>query len=321
MLELASQKAIIAKQTNDLEKQARIIAKQKHEIEKLNAEKNQWKMIKRLLPDSSPSSQYSPPPTRHRLDYAIVLSSPDVTKLSPPDATTSTPLQESFVKLASELQHEVTSKQRETSQPNANVDASSSTSSANEMTASLSYNNKAYVNAETTGNAGEFLGAVLEEMSSQGMLLLSNDKLITKSMPMRYSRNKQLLRNCIELAAFAGDPGDISLLVNATRNYADKVKIKTTAVKNATAAHNKMLEFENSSAEVNKSEKRPKQPLILALGTRIKEYKKRCWTAQGQNGKACDAKIIDLEELRSLEIAANPGTPDGNRSIRDYTIK
>eukprot|EP00956_Cyclotella_meneghiniana_P008395 scaffold11292_cov67-Cyclotella_meneghiniana.AAC.2 len=74
-----------------------------------------------------------------------------------------------------------------------------------------------------------------------------------------------------------------------------------------------MLEF--------KSEKRPKQPSITALGTRIKEYKKRCWTAQGKNGKACDAKIIELEELRSLEIAGNSGTPDWNRSIRDYTIK
>ena len=275
-----------------------------------------------MLPDSSPSSQYSPPPKRHRLDDAIALSSPDVTKSSAPDVNTSTPLQESSVKLASELQHEVTSMERETSQPNANADASSSTSSANKMTASLSYNNRAYVNAETNGNAGEFLGAVLVEMSSQGMLSLSDDnKLITKSIPMRYNRNKQLLRNCIELAAFAGDPGDISLLINAARNDADKVNIKTTAVRIATAAHNKMLEFENSSAEVNKLEKRPKQPLITALGTRIKEYKKRCWTAQGKNGKACNAKIIDLEELRSLEIAGNSGTPDWNRSIRDFTIK
>eukprot|EP00956_Cyclotella_meneghiniana_P021124 scaffold38020_cov52-Cyclotella_meneghiniana.AAC.1 len=280
-------------------------------------------MIKRMLPDSSPSSQHSPPPKRHRLDDAIALSSPDATKSSAPDVTTSTPLQESSVKLASELQHEkVNSKERETSQPNANADASSSTSSANEMTASLSYNNRAYVNAETNGNAGEFLGAVLVEMSSQGMLSLSDDnKLITKGIPMRYSRNKQLLRNCIELAAFAGDPGDISLLINAAKNDADKVNIKTTAERIATAAHNKMLEFENSSAEVNKLEKRPKQPLITALGTRIKVYKKRCWTAQGKNGKACDAKIIELEELRSLEIAGNSGTPDWNRSIRDYTIK
>eukprot|EP00956_Cyclotella_meneghiniana_P008394 scaffold11292_cov67-Cyclotella_meneghiniana.AAC.1 len=93
--------------------------------------------------------------------------SPIRPKLSAPDVTMSTPLQESSVKLASELQHEVISTSQPNANTNANADASSSTSSANEMTASLSYNNRAYVNAETNGNAGEFLGAVLVEMSSQ----------------------------------------------------------------------------------------------------------------------------------------------------------
>ena len=115
-----------------------------------------------MLPDNSPSSQYSPPTKRHRLDNAVTLSSPDATKSTYPD-TTESPLQESSVKLASELQQEVTSMEQNISQANENT--SSSTSSANDMTAALSYNNAAYLNAETTGNAGELLSAVLSEMS------------------------------------------------------------------------------------------------------------------------------------------------------------
>jgi hypothetical protein len=67
--------------------------------------------------------------------------------------------------------------------------------------ASLSYNNKVFVNADTKGNAGEMFGVVLQEMAVSGMLSISNNNLVGNSVPMHFGRNQQLLLNCIELAA------------------------------------------------------------------------------------------------------------------------
>ena len=46
---------------------------------------------------------------------------------------------------------------------------------------------------------------VLQEIAISGMLSISNNKLVGNSVPMRFSRNQQLLLNCIELAALAAD--------------------------------------------------------------------------------------------------------------------
>ena len=77
------------------------------------------------------------------------------------------------------------------------------------------------MNAETKGNAGEMFGKVLQEMAVSGMLSISYNKLVGNSVPMRFSRNQQLLLNCIELAALAADKKDLELLASC-KNSGDK---------------------------------------------------------------------------------------------------
>ena len=104
------------------------------------------------------------------------------------------------------------------------------------------------------------------------MLSISNNMRVVNSVPMRFSRNQQLLlTNCIELAALAADKKDLELLASC-KNSGDKKLIKDTALRVEKATHNKMLEFEGSSEEMNNRASRSKKPLVTGLGTRIKTY-------------------------------------------------
>ncbi len=101
------------------------------------------------------------------------------------------------------------------------------------------------------------------------MLSISNNMRVVNSVPMRFSRNQQLLLNCIEHAALAADKKDLALLASS-KNSGDKKLIKDTALRVEKATHNKMLEFEGSSEEMNNRASRSKKPLVTGLGTRIK---------------------------------------------------
>jgi hypothetical protein len=151
-------------------------------------------------------------------------------------------------------------------------------------------------------------------MSLANMLSFSSNKFQAKSVPMRYSRNQQLLKNCLELAAMAADPNDLSLLVSS----GDKMAVKTASDRIERSTHSKMLLFEDSSEEANRGKKgKAKLPTVIALGSRIKEYKQRCHKATGAIGKACDAKILEYDILKAKEKEKDGGTPPGNKSIRD----
>jgi hypothetical protein len=62
---------------------------------------------------------------------------------------------------------------------------------------------------------------------------------------MRYTRNQQLLKNCLELAAMAADPNDLSMLVSSS----DRTDIKSASDWIERSTHNKMLEFEDLSED------------------------------------------------------------------------
>lgn len=210
-----------------------------------------------------------------------------------------------------------------TSTVTANVGYSSAVTTAlapimSTVDSSLMYNNDAYQNAEMSGNRGEKLRDVLAEMSSSKMLAYSSTSTSTKfhatAVPMRYNKNQQLLKNCLELAAMAADPNDLSMLVSSS----DKMDIKSASDRIERSTHNKMLEFEDSSEEANRAKKgKAKQPTVVALGSRIKEYKQRCHKATGSVGHARDTKILEYNTLKQKEIERDGGTPPGNRSIRD----
>ena len=189
---------------------------------------------------------------------------------------------------------------------------------ARSRTVALTYNNAAYGNAEgEQGNMKEFLRDVLTEMSLHGMIdrsaLNSNSKYLT-----RWQRNKTLLFRCLELVAFAGDESDIEILENGMTET--RTTVKDAAYRLETAAHAKLLEFEDSSIEINDRSKRPKKTFTTGMGKRVKEYKKRVWAARGNVGKfdAAAVSIIEYEALKQMEQQQQPGTPAGHRNVRSY---
>jgi len=154
---------------------------------------------------------------------------------------------------------------------------------ARSRTVALTYTNAAYGIAEgEQGNMKEFLRDVLIEMSLHGLIdrsaLNSNSKYLT-----RWQRNKTLLLRCLELVAFAGDESDIEILENGMTET--RKTVKDAAYRLETAAHAKLLEFVDSSIDINDRSMRPKKTFTTRMGKRVKEYKKRVWAARGQCGQ------------------------------------
>ena len=80
-----------------------------------------------------------------------------------------------------------------------------------------------------------------------------------------------------------------------------------------------MLEFEDSSIDINDKSKRPKKKFTTGMGKRVKEYKKRVWAARGNVGKFDAAvSIIEYEALKQMKQQQQPGKPVGHRNVRSY---
>jgi hypothetical protein len=217
MLELASSKAIIADQSKQLAANQTVILRQAEEIAALKAErdalkrdgKKMAKLVRNWLPpDSATSSPASPPAAKRQCTYPVPVQYPVPAKLD------------------TQLIEE-SSAPSVPPPPFANVDSASadvfdedatvalSSNFGTSSTVSLTYNNDAYVNAEITGNSAERFANVLEEMSKSRMISFSdNDTFSAKTLPMRFTTNKQLLKNCFELASFAGDKSDLAILAS-----------------------------------------------------------------------------------------------------------
>ncbi len=189
---------------------------------------------------------------------------------------------------------------------------------------SLAYTNAAFEIAEgKDGNKGEYLHAVLMEMSRAGMLADGRESLTkVPRLPDRWKRHQASLFRCLGLVAFAGDEDDISILANGA-NSVDNGALKSAAFRLQTAAHGKLLEFENSSVQLNECAGKSKKPLILGMAPRILTYKKRIAKAMyGDEGKHKQVtNFMEVEELRQLERENAPGTPDDHRNVLSYYSK
>jgi len=138
--------------------------------------------------------------------------------------------------------------------------------------AGLTYGNAAFELSEGDGgNANEKLKDVLEEMSLDGLVSESMD--CTSRYSPRWNRNRKLLFYCFELVVFAGNTEDIKILAKGGEAGADRGIVKAAAFRLENAAHGKMLEFEDSSLELNAQQKQPKKATVLAFGKRLLEYK------------------------------------------------
>jgi len=99
-----------------------------------------------------------------------------------------------------------------------------------------------------------------------------------------------------------------------------KATVKDAAYRLETADHAKLLEFEDSSIDINDRSKRPKKTFTTGMGKRVKEYKKWVWAARGNVGKfdAAAVSIIEYKALKQMEQQQQPGTPVGRRNVRSY---
>ena len=182
----------------------------------------------------------------------------------------------------------------------------------------LTYTNAAYEIAEgEQGNMREFLRDVLTKMSLHGMINRSTMNSNSK-YPTRWQRNKAVLFCCLELVAFAGDESDIEKVENGKTET--RATVKDAAYRLETAAHTKLLEFEDSSIDINERSKRPKKTLTTGMGNRVKEYKKRVWAASGNVGKfdAAAVSIIEYDALKQMEQQQQPDTPVDHRNVMSY---
>ena len=249
MLELATQK----QQNID---QSAIIEKQTAELARLRAENDELVKEKKQLKLAMEAMMHTPERKRPR-----------------PCTTVSSPLA-----LGTDLNEEVVGDIDLSAAAAAAVPAGISNAETTTVASVslLSYNNDAYANAEMSGNAKESFGDVLRHLSEIGWLSISDEKFQATAVPVKWKANKQLLHNCIELAAFAASGNDMKMLVSkkdAKNNALDAAALKTIAMRIEKATHNKLLEFEGSSYEVNKNAPKPKTAYVTGMGARIRGRK------------------------------------------------
>ena len=196
--------------------------------------------------------------------------------------------------------------------------------SAPTATMRLVYTNEAFELSEGKGgNKGEMLRDVLLEMSRAGSLPDECAKWSTMldSYPERWKRNRANLSRCLELVAFAGNKDDVDILAKGNLSGVSDKDLADAAARLVRAAHGKLLEFEGSSLENNDKAKRQLKTLVTGLSARIKKYKEACWIAKGKIGKDKDAPLLELDVLRKYEKEQEPGTPDGHRNLMSYYCK
>lgn len=177
----------------------------------------------------------------------------------------------------------------------------------------LYYSNKSRAIAEGTGDNGKRLMSLFVTLSVDGGI---NEDSFGQSTIPKDAKNKQLFKNCLELAEFAGNKSDISILANKNKKNS-VVDVQNAAVALEKACVEKLFEFEGTTAEADKRNKKPKRPFVVAMGTRIRDYKNRIHQVN-QVGKAANAILMEIADLEKLESFKNPGTPPGQRSIRTF---
>ena len=76
----------------------------------------------------------------------------------------------------------------------------------------------------------------------------------------------------------------------------DRANIKDAAYRLETAAHSKLLEFEDSSIDNNERSTKPKATYPLPLDWDVLSYKKRIREATGSEGKLFESEKVSIVE-------------------------
>lgn len=167
---------------------------------------------------------------------------------------------------------------------------------------------------ESKSNKRFYIAMVLEQLYKQGRLSGSGSwKAIDP--PLQFTE-KSSLRNTLELCEVVLSEEDAKVLKNPGSSDED---VKTHAKSVEQKCMRKMLQYEgvdpDFEAQVAKKTNRSqqKQPTYLAVGKRVREYKKNVLApASGNTGD------YNMEVLRDPPQVSNPGTPPGNTSIRSF---
>ena len=176
----------------------------------------------------------------------------------------------------------------------------------------LVYGAEARANAEKGSNKGIVISMVLNDLYQQNRLKGVAWKDAT--LPAKYSE-KQQLRNALELCeAVTSEEESKALKSDGLSNMDLMIHTKSIEAK----CFMKMWEYEGFDADLEakmntkKNKSQQKKPTYLALGKRVRLYKKYLAAASGNTGDYND------EKLRSRPKMPDPGTPDGNHSMRNF---
>jgi hypothetical protein len=168
---------------------------------------------------------------------------------------------------------------------------------------------------ESKSNKRFYIAMVLEQLYKQGRLSgLGSWKAIDP--PSAQFTEKSSLRNTLELCEVVLSEEDAKVLKKPGSSDED---VKTHAKSIEQKCMSKMLQYEGVDPDVesqvakktNRSQQ--KQPTYLAVGKRVREYKKNVLApASGNKGD------YNMEVLRDPPQISNPGTPPNNTSIRSF---
>ena len=165
----------------------------------------------------------------------------------------------------------------------------------------LTYNNDARTFGEEKGDSKLRFMNVLRKLATNNQLHPTD---IGKTNIPNDISNKQALRNCLEMAVFAGSSDDISIMRGASEG--DKVQ---AAFRLEEAVKDKLLELEDTG-KTNKEY----GGSILGLHKRINAYRNRVKKAKKSSAQPSTMPLIELNELLALEgqLEASTGASEAN---------
>jgi hypothetical protein len=121
----------------------------------------------------------------------------------------------------------------------------------------------------------------------------------------------------LELAQLVATPQERSVLANGRSN--DKAIVMGAAETVEAKIWAKMSKFENSSVDIDTSQRCLMSKSYNAFGRRVKAYKKEVKTKMHSNASWQYQPLMEPDKLHRRAREAAPGTPEDNTSIRGWT--
>lgn len=177
-----------------------------------------------------------------------------------------------------------------------------------------------------TSQAGIYLARTLFQMIESGSFVGVTEKTNFRklNLPPTIINNKFLPKNCLELVQYCMKPEQYRFISihDPMNTRIDDIWFRFVS-ELETQAVDQMWRFEGCDpiterADAKKKRGRNKEPTVIALGTRVKNYKQKIWDGlpvADRPSKADECKLCERDQIRG------PGTPKDNTSINQFFPK